>query len=278
MHVAFGAGAQQGAEEGAFAHALDLSVDRQHVGPVGVQERQVVRHNAVVRITGPAEQLVEGRQRAGDFERLEHAPAEAREEGRSVARVTGVEEPGLVVDLAAAGVALPASRAGGVRLGAEDAQELGAGGDEFRAHRREVHRLHIILPAVVVVAVDAHFGALVAHRAHHVGVAAADVRRGQQRAVEQRAEAVHRDDAGAADLPEEARAEDARDRAAGLVGPEGEEKAGRHAKFAAVGGEVGHADPRAAVGVDVNLEREADGHDKPRRRGQRPRPTSHSSE
>ena len=155
---------------------------------------------------------------------------------------------------------MPAGGTGGRRLAPEDAPELGAGGGEFGADLGEAHPLHVILPAVVVVAVDAGFEAGVAHGAHHVRMAAADVRRGQQGAVEQRAQAVHRDHAGAADLLEEPRAEDARDGAARLVGAQREKEARRRAHRAAVGHQIGHPEPRTAVGVDVNLEGEAEGH------------------
>jgi len=37
------------------------------------------------------------------------------------------------------------------------------------------------------------------------------------------------------------------------------QKTSRNAEFAAVGRQIGDADPRAAVGVDVNLEGEAEG-------------------
>jgi hypothetical protein len=104
--------------------------------------------------------------------------------------------------------------------------------------------------------VNADLVALVSRELQHSLVSPAYVRTGQEDAVQERADAVGRDHAGAADLAEKTRTKDAFDRAACIVGPEGEEERCLDAEFVEEGEEVRHADARAAVGVNVDLDGE----------------------
>ena len=186
---------------------------------------------------------------------LNALPPMLGKKGCEPARVARIQQARLVVDLAAPRVALPSRRPGGPRLLAEYPGELGPRRAELRPDRGEVHPVQVVLPAVVVVAVDPDLEAGVAHPAHRVRVAPADVRGGKERAVEERPYAVDLDDARAAHLAEEAGPEDPRHGPAGLVRAEREEEAGRRAELRAVGGQVRDADPRPAVRVGIDLER-----------------------
>ena len=66
-----------------------------------------------------------------------------------------------------------------------------------------------------------------AHRAHHVGIAPPNVRRGQQRAIEQRAHAIAFDHTGAADFLKKTRPQHPCDRSAGLIRAERKQEASR---------------------------------------------------
>ena len=109
-------------------------------------------------------------------------------------------------------------------------------------------------------AVDADLETGIAHLAQHRLVAPADVRGGQERAVEQRPHAVELHDARAPDLLQETRPEDARDGAARLVRSEREKERGRHPGGAKIRQQVRHAEPCSAVGIDVDLQGEPEGH------------------
>ena len=87
---------------------------------------------------------------------------------------------------------------------------------------REIRIGHAILPAHVVVAMDAGLVAGVAHGAHHIAGPSSDVRSGQQRAIEKRAHAVMLDDRRPLDFPHEAGAENALDRPSRVIGSERE--------------------------------------------------------
>jgi hypothetical protein len=81
-----------------------------------------------------------------------------------------------------------------------------------------------ILPAYVVPAVDARLEAGIADAAQEVGATPADVRSRQQGTVHQCSESVMGKHRRARHLLHEARTEGALDRAAGVVGTQGEEK------------------------------------------------------
>ena len=147
------------------------------------------------------------------------------------AYVAGIEQAGFIVNLATVGVALPTGSTGGLSFETEDAEELGAGGYELSAHGVEWHFVHVVLPAVVIVTMNTDLVAGVADFAQGFGVAASDVRGWEERAVEERADAVEFNDAGAADFFEEPRTKNTCDGAACLVGPEREKKTGRHLKL-----------------------------------------------
>ena len=78
----------------------------------------------------------------------------------------------------------------------------------------------------------------------------------QKHAVQERAEAVGGNHAGAADLGQETGTEDALDGAAGVVRAEGEEKRGLDVELIKEIKEIRHADARAPVGVNVDLDGE----------------------
>src|SRR5262245_66664357 len=83
----------------------------------------------------------------------------------------------------------------------------------------------------------------------------ADVGPGQQRTVEERAQAVVLDHRRARHLPHEAAPEDATDRAAGVIRSEAEEERRVRAVALQEPDDARHALARAAVGVDVCRQR-----------------------
>jgi hypothetical protein len=108
----------------------------------------------------------------------------------------------------------------------------------------------------MVVAVDAGFVADVAHRAHDIAGATADVRTGQQRAVEQRPDAVMLDHRSPAHLADEAATEQALERAAGVIGTQREEERRVHIVLAQQLDEIRHALARPTQRIDVDFEAE----------------------
>src|ERR1700690_812468 len=105
----------------------------------------------------------------------------------------------------------------------------------------------------MVVAMDADLVSPGAGQTHHAFVSPADVRAGQKQAVQKRADAVSGNHAGAADLAQEPGTEDALDRAAGVVGTEGEEKRGLDVERVQEVQEIGPPYARAPVRVHVDL-------------------------
>jgi hypothetical protein len=97
-------------------------------------------------------------------------------------------------------------------------------------------------------------------RPQHRFIALSDQRSGQQRAVEQRPHAVQLHHVGAADLAEKTGSKHAPDGFARVVGPQAEEKTRRRVERPQQFRQIGHADPRAAVGIDIDLEGEEGGH------------------
>ena len=119
---------------------------------------------------------------------------------------------------------------------------------------REIRIGHAILPAHVVVAMDAGLVAGVAHGAHHIAGPSSDVRSGQQRAIEKRAHAVMLDDRRPLDFPHEARAENALDRPPRVIGSEREQERRQDAVLAKQLDEIGNALACSAQRVYVDLE------------------------
>src|SRR6201999_3118170 len=101
---------------------------------------------------------------------------------------------------------------------------------------------HMVLPAIVIVAVNPDLEAGAAHLLHDAGVLAADVRRGEQSAIEPRAHAVELTDVGAADFLEKSRTKYTRDRATGVVGAEAEKETSRRADRAQIREQIRNAE------------------------------------
>src|SRR5206468_6986215 len=103
---------------------------------------------------------------------------------------------------------------------------------------------------------DADLEARVAHRAHDVAAAPADVGSGKQGAVEQGPQAVVGDDRGARYLGEKPAAERALDRPAGVIRADAEQKGRARAVFLEHVDQARHPLAGAVVGIDVDLEGE----------------------
>src|SRR3954462_10562458 len=114
-----------------------------------------MRHDLFVRKLRPAHQLIKRRQRARNFQGLENTAVHSWEKRRAAAGIARVEEIRLVVHFTTARIALPARGTGGVGFATKDPKKLRAGGNEFRADFRERHLLHVVLPPLVIVAMDA---------------------------------------------------------------------------------------------------------------------------
>src|SRR5271169_6356945 len=113
---------------------------------------------------------------------------------------------------------------------------------------------NVILPADVVITMDANFESRVAHATHDVRAFAPDVRPRQQRAIQQRLDAVMFQYRGASDLAEEAGTEHALDGAPGVVSAKRKEKCGLRVVPLERFNQARHAFACAAVGVHVYLE------------------------
>src|SRR5690349_21572216 len=149
---------------------------------------------------------------------------------------------------------LPSGSAVYLGIRAEDLAKAPARALELARGPVGVFMFDVILPAHVIVRVDAHLEASVLHLAHDLRAAPADVRPGQQRPVEQGTHSVVRDDRRAAYFLEESLAEDAFDRTAGVIRPQTEQKRGAGFVLAQKLYQARHAVARSAIGVDVDLE------------------------
>src|SRR5262249_9916048 len=141
-------------------------------------------------------------------------------------------------------------------LRAKDVAKPGAGPLDLAPGPGRIFLLDVVLPAHVIESMDAHFEPVALHAAHHLGAALTDVRAGQQRTVKQSAEPVVRYHGSAPYFLEEALAEHALDGAAGMVGPQAEQKGGAGLVLLQYLDEARHALAGAAVGVDVDLQRQ----------------------
>ena len=164
-----------------------------------------------------------------------------------------IEQSTFIVHRTAESAALPASGSGRERFHSEDPTKFQARPREFLPDFLQRHAVEMILPADMIVAVNSHFEASRADHPHHPFVAPADMRRGEQRAIEQRAHAVELDNICPADFREKSRTKHPADRLPGVIRPEAEKSAGRRAEFGAISHEIPHAEPGSPIGVDVDL-------------------------
>ncbi len=112
----------------------------------------------------------------------------------------------------------------------------------------------MVLPGHVVPGVDAHLESGLRNRAHDGCGAQANVRTGQQGAIEQCLQTVMFQHRGALDFAQKALAEDAFDGAAGVVGSQAEQKGGVGGVRLQEGLQARDAFPGAAQRIDVNFE------------------------
>jgi hypothetical protein len=206
-----------------------------------------------------AELLVEGGQRGGDLERGESAAADAREErSGGAARHRQVVEAALVEGREGVAGAEPGGGGEAARPLAEDRHEGGDAAVELRVDRLPGQPVEAVLPGHVVPGVQPHLVPGGLHRRQRGTAALADLRGGQQGAVEGGAPAVHAGGVGAQHLGQKAApAEDAQHGASGVVRPEGEEEARPDPRRRQVLEQRRHSVAGAAEGVDVDLERDA---------------------
>ena len=123
-------------------------------------------------------------------------------------------------------VGLPACRAPSFCIGAKHLAKTRTGQLHLVLGPGRVPAGDKVLPFDVVPAVDADLEARIAHAAHGLRAPRADVRAWKERAVEQRLDPVVLDDGRSAHLGEKAGAEDAPQRATGVVGAEAEKEGG----------------------------------------------------
>ena len=221
---------------------------------IRLHQAQIVRDDCVVRIFRPPHQLIEGRQRARNLQRVERLSADAREERRPAPRVARIEQIRLIVDFPALRIALPARRASRSRFEAKNPQKFRPRRDQLCAHFRERHPFQIVLPAVVIVTVDANLVARIAHAPHHVGIPPPNMRRREQRAVEQRAQSINLHDTRTTHFLEKTGPKHAADRPPRLIRPQRKQETRRRPNLRQIGHEIRHALARAAVGININFE------------------------
>ncbi len=205
------------------------------------------------RVFRPAEQLVEGRQGCRDLERFVHGFTYAREKRIGAAAIAAIEESRGIIGGEAVCIGLPSGGARGHCWFPENPFKLLAGLPEFIEHLVAAHLHEPVLPANVIVAMDAGFVAAFLDRAHDSLIAPAHLRPRQEHAVQQRSEPVGRDHAGSAHFAQKSRTEDAFNGAAGIVRAEGKKERGPDAELVKEGGKIRHAEAGAPVGVDVNF-------------------------
>ena len=140
-----------------------------------------------------------------------------------------------------------------MRFPTEEAAKFRAGFRELGSDFLQRHAVKVILPADMIVTVNADLKSRCAHRANRHLVAPAHVRSREQRSVEQGPHAVEFDDARAADLGKKTRPENPLDRLAGIVRPEAEKETARRTELSAIFYKIAHAKARATVGVDIDL-------------------------
>src|SRR5574341_1978077 len=247
---------QKISEQVDFAHALDLGMDRENVRRFCFQERQVVLNNEMFRILGPSEQFVQGRERGRELQGPVDGLVNAGEERVRSPGIAGVEQMRIIIRGKTQGIGLPARGARGPRRFAEYPLEFLPGFAELFIYFLAAHCHEPVLPADMVIAVDAGFVAFGANQAHHVSVSPADMRTRQQDAVQQRAQAVRGNHAGPADLAQEPRPEDAPDRSSGIVRAEREQERGLDVELVKETDKLRHADARSPVGVHVYFDGE----------------------
>ncbi len=105
----------------------------------------------------------------------------------------------------------------------------------------------------MVVAVNADFVPFGTRSPHNRLVSAPYMGAREQDAVEQCADAVHCNDVRTRNLREEARAEHAPDRTAGIVRAERKQERSRYSEFPEKRQKVRYADARTPVGIDIDL-------------------------
>jgi hypothetical protein len=137
---------------------------------------------------------------------------------------------------------------------AEDFHELITGEGELAARPRLTRPGDAVLPAHVIPGVHADLEPAPCNVLQLRGAAPADVRARKEHSVEQRLQAVVLEHGSAFHLAEEAVAQGALDRTAGVIGAEAEEKRRRHAQALQQIRKPRRAFARAAIGVDIDLE------------------------
>src|SRR5512143_551484 len=210
-------------------------------------------NDAVFRVFRSSEEFVECRERGRYLQCLVHGVAHAREKGMRTAAITSGEKAGIVVGRKAETVCLPACRTCGFCRLAKNPLKLFPSFSEFLENLGARHSRESVLPADVVVAVDPDLMALGSGRTHHAFIAATDMRTGEQNAVQERADAVGRDYARTVHFAQKSRPENPFDRAAGVVRAEGEEECGLDSELVEQSKEIGDANARATIGIDIHF-------------------------
>src|SRR5437763_17127610 len=117
------------------------------------------------------------------------------------ARIRGIGEA--LLEARGVSVGLPACRAPSFRLGAKHLAKTRTGELHLALGPRRVSARDEVLPFHVVPAMDADLESRIAHAAHDLRAARADVRAGQERSIEQGLDAVMLHHRGAVHLGEE---------------------------------------------------------------------------
>src|SRR3989338_2972477 len=164
------------------------------------------------------------------------------------ARIRAVAEPQALRQAQCVAVRLPTGGGMGMRRFAENLLVTFHRALQLAPCPRFILVRHMILPADMVVAMNAGLEARIAHAAHNVGAFPADVRPGQQRAVQQGLDAVMLHHLSARYLAEKTGTEPALDRAPG--GARAERKEERGLRVGALRGftQTRPAFARAAIG------------------------------
>src|SRR5256885_786622 len=122
------------------------------------------------------------------------------------ARIRGIGKA--LLEARGVSIGLPPSRGPSLRIGAKHLAKTRTGELHLALGPRRVSARDEVLPFHVVPAMDADLEARIAHTAHDLRAARADVRAGQERSIEQGLDAVVLHHGSAAHLGEEPGAED----------------------------------------------------------------------
>ncbi len=213
---------QQTVEHGSKTAAFQLGVQGvDMVAPVGAQAQKVIGHIVFIQAVH-ADQLVKRRQGGWQLGNGKCAPLHHRQKGTGAPTVRSQGEAEFLLQQIGRVVHLPAGGAVHLRGAAEDVAIAVGSELQLTAGPVGIFAHHVVLPEDVIPGVHAGFMAGAVGVSHGICGASADVRAGQQCAVQQGFQAIVAGHRCALNLGEEAGAKHPLERAPGVIWPEAE--------------------------------------------------------